>query len=257
MAIESLTNPKSKDPRLLQEAGDLRQQRFHNEKESPMSNTQTQPLTNTWVPASWEEYLAAIADPVYTSSRSYYYHGCMRLEMLPVGHDHARDDATIALLVNLFCIIRGIPMKVLSNCSYRKAGRQECQPDVSYYFNDRARSIPHGTSIVDLDRFPSPDLVIEVAATTLLDDRGNKRVLYEDLAVREYWILDVNAVEVFAYTIADQGSQRIQESKVLPGLSIALVEAALRRSRETDQAEVGAWLMHQFQSRSDVEPADS
>ncbi|NJN86640.1 MAG: Uma2 family endonuclease [Leptolyngbyaceae cyanobacterium SL_7_1] len=222
-----------------------------------MTDTQTQLPIDTWIPASWDEYLHAIANPAHTTAKGYYYHGCMRLEMLPVGHDHAADDSTIALAINLFCIVQGISMKGLSNCSYRKAGWQECQPDVSYYFNDRARSIPHGTAIVNLDRFPPPDLVIEVAATTLLDDRGNKRALYEDLGVGEYWVLDVNGVEVFAYTIVDQGSQRIQESKVLPGLSIALVEAALRRSRETDQAEVGAWLLHQFQPRSGAKPFDS
>jgi urease accessory protein UreF len=34
---------------------------------------------------------------------------------------------------------------------------------------------------------------------------------------------------------------------VLPGLTIAILEAALQRSRITDQSQVGAWLLTQFQ----------
>ncbi|MEH2209708.1 hypothetical protein [Nostoc sp.] len=47
--------------------------------------------------------------------------------------------------------------------------------------------------------------------------------------------------------IADRGSKRIQESQVLPGLVIAILEEALRRSREISQSEVCAWLLSQFQ----------
>ncbi|HEY9661323.1 MAG TPA: Uma2 family endonuclease [Allocoleopsis sp.] len=208
----------------------------------------TPPLqTDTWIAASWDDYMQAIEDPIYASAKGYYYREHMRLEMLPVGHDHSEDDGTVSLAVNLFCIAKNIPLKVLPNCSYRKAGSKECQPDVSYYFGERARIIPRGTSVIDLSCYPAPDLVIEVAVTSLLDDLGTKRSLYEELEVTEYWIVDAENTQILAYAVADQGSQRIQISRVLPGLDIAVVEAALRRSRETDQSQVGAWLLAQFQ----------
>lgn len=214
-----------------------------------MSNLQTRPLTDTWIAASWDEYLHVIEDPSSETAKGYYYQGHMRVEMSPVGHDHSKDDGTISLSVNLFGIAKAIPLKILPNCSYRKAGVGECQPDVSYYVGDRAQLIPRGTSVIDLDRFPAPDLVIEVAATTLLDDIGTKRALYEELGVSEYWVLDVQNAQILAYTIAEQGSKRIQVSKVLPGLTVAVLEEALRRSRETDQSQVGAWLLTQFQQQ--------
>lgn len=102
-------------------------------------------------------------------------------------------------------------------------------------------------TIVNLDHYPPPNLVIEVANTSLADDKGEKRLLYEDLKVTEYWIVDVQNVQLIAFAIADGGSKRITQSQALPGLTIPLLEEALRRSRQTDQAQVGAWLLAQFQ----------
>lgn len=68
--------------------------------------------------------------------------------------------------------------------------------------------------------------------------------------------MDVEKVEILAFQMIDRGSKRIDESQLLPGLAvasqfplgvIATLEAALRQSRETDQSQVGAWLMTQFQ----------
>jgi Uma2 family endonuclease len=91
--------------------------------------------------------------------------------------------------------------------------------------------------------------VIEVAKSSLLDDMGAKRSLYEELGVAEYWVVDVQNAQILAYAMADQGSKRIQVSLVLPGLAIAVLEEALHRSWETDQSQVGSWLMTQFQKR--------
>ncbi len=207
-------------------------------------------VTDAWVSASWEEYLQTIADPTYEKANGYYYQGYMRIEMAAVGCDHADDHAVILFAVFLFATLRGTTFRVLDNCSFRKAGVQECQPDVSYYLGNHAKVIPRGTNVVNLDLYPAPDLVIEVSKTTLLDDRGNKRTLYEELGVSEYWVVDVEKAEILAFQMIDRGSKRIDESQVLPGLAIATLEAALRQNRETDQSQVGAWLMNQFQQPS-------
>lgn len=97
------------------------------------------------------------------------------------------------------------------------------------------------------DRYPVPDLVIEVSKTSLLDDLGTKRTLYETMGISEYWVIDVQKAEILAYAIAAQGSQRIRDSQALPGLTISLLEEALHRSRSNAQSQVGAWLLQQFQ----------
>lgn len=212
-----------------------------------MSNLQTKITTDTWIPATWEEYVQIIADPVYAKAKSYYHNRQLRVEMPPLGHDHAADNTIITLAVSLFCIAKNIPIKGLTNCTYRKTGVNECQPDVSYYVRDKAQIVPWGTSIIDLDLYPPPDLVIEVANTSLADDKGEKRLLYEDIQVGEYWIVDVQNVQITAFAIENGGSKRINQSSVLPGLDIAVLQAALRSSREKDQTQVAAWLLTQFQ----------
>ena len=107
--------------------------------------------------------------------------------------------------------------------------------------------VPWGTSIIELDVYPPPDLAIEVSLTSLADDRGKKRMLYEELGVAEYWIVNVQDVHIVAFSMADRGSRQITESVVLPGLTMSVLSEALRRTRTQSQSQVGAWLMTQFQ----------
>ncbi|MEH2363902.1 Uma2 family endonuclease [Nostoc sp.] len=214
-----------------------------------MSETQTQLPTDTWIYASWQKYEQAIANLLNEKAKSYYYKGHMRLEMAPVSFDHGQDHVVIIFAVTLFATLKGIQARGLDTTTFRKTGVQDCQPDVAYYLRERAQVIPAGTGIVKLDRYPAPDLVIEIAKTSLLDDLGTKRSLYEELGVAEYWVVDVQNAQIIAYAIADQGSKRIRESQVLPGLAIAILEEALRRSREMSQSEVGTWLLSQFQQK--------
>ncbi|MHC5764591.1 MAG: Uma2 family endonuclease [Nostoc sp.] len=212
-----------------------------------MSELQTQLATDTWITATWDEYIQIIENPDYEKAKGYYHNGQMRIEMPPIGNDHASDHAIILFAVNLFASIKGIALNAKDNCTYRKTGFREAQPDVSYYIGENADIIPYGTSIINLDIYPPPDLVIEVANTSLADDQGEKRLLYEDLGVKEYWILNVQNVQVMAFAIENQGSRRITASQVLLGLAISLLNDALRQTRQINQSQVGAWLLTQFQ----------
>ncbi|RQH22294.1 Uma2 family endonuclease [Okeania hirsuta] len=212
-----------------------------------MTNLQVKTSTDTWISATWDEYLQTIENPIYTKAKSYYYQGKFRIEMSPVSHDHASDNTLISIAIGIFCSLKNIDNKGLTNCSYRKIGFQEVQPDISYHIGDNANIIPWGTSIVDLGTYPPPDLVIEIANTSLSDDKGEKRLIYEDLKIKEYWIVDVKNVDIIAFTMVDGGSKRITESIVLPGLVIDVLKAALQQSRSINQNQVIASLLSQFQ----------
>ncbi|MEH2401600.1 Uma2 family endonuclease [Nostoc sp.] len=160
-----------------------------------MSETQSQLPTDIWICASWQEYEQAIANLLNEKAKSYYYKGHMRLEIAPVSFDHGKDHVVIIFAVTLFAALKGIPATGLDTTTFRKTGVQDCQPDVAYYLRESAQTIPAGTGIVNLDRYPAPDLVIEIAKTSLLDDLDTKRclttsrfasTLYEELGVVEY-----------------------------------------------------------------------
>ncbi|WGV26349.1 Uma2 family endonuclease [Halotia branconii] len=213
-----------------------------------MSKLQTRIPADTWVIATWDEYIQAVENPAHEKAKGYYYNGRMRIEMPPVGNDHASDHTIVLFAVNLFASLKDIALNGKDNCTYRKTGLREVQPDVSYYIGENADVIPYGTSIINLDIYPPPALVIEIANTSLADDKGEKRLMYEDLGVQEYWIVDVRNVQVMAFAVENQGSRRITESQVLPGLAISLLNDALRRTRQMNQGQVGAWLLTQFQN---------
>lgn len=202
--------------------------------------------TNTWVRVSWEEFLTLTDMPAYEEGRFYYDDGCMRIEMAAVGAGHGRDNSVVARVVSLFATVRTIRIVEYTNTSFRKVGVRECQPDSSFYVGDRFHLPPRTNSPVDVDQYEPPTLAIEIASTTLNDDLGRKRLLYERLGVQEYWVVDVNGGEIFAFAVFDGGSRQIRESQVLPGLAIDLIEEALERSQTEEDGAINRWLLQRF-----------
>ncbi|MFO8039099.1 MAG: Uma2 family endonuclease, partial [Sodalinema sp.] len=78
-------------------------------------------IDKTWVPATWDEYLRALKNSSQVKSKGYYTHGRMQVDMqLPISFDHGNTHGIIALAINLYGILKGIPFTVLDNCSFRK-----------------------------------------------------------------------------------------------------------------------------------------
>jgi Uma2 family endonuclease len=202
-------------------------------------------VTDTWVSATWEEFLIASEHSELEKTRCYYDSGLMRIEALPIGSGHAQDNTLISQVVSLYGIVNNLRLKGFTNGSFHRVGERECQPDMAFYIGDDIPSPrpPKGTEAVDLDRYGVPSLMIEVASTSLNDDLGRKRLLYERLNVREYWILDVLGAEMLAFGMSAQGSRQIRVSEVLPGLAMSTIEEALRRNQTDDDTEVSQCLM--------------
>lgn len=213
-----------------------------------MGQLQRKILTDTWVTAPWDDFIAAAK--TLEKAKCYYFNGQYRLEMSPIGFGHACNHTIIMYAVNLYGTLNKIDFQGMNTCSFRKVGLREVQPDAAYYVGEKANIIPADTSVVNLNQYPPPDLAIEVSETTLGDDLGNKRLLYEELGVPEYWVVDVQNTRVIAFQIIERGSRQISTSKVLPGLEISLLDTALQRSRQSNHGQVGQWLIQQFQSES-------
>jgi Uma2 family endonuclease len=212
-----------------------------------MNMPQTQTPLDTWLVASWDEFVKLADDPSLDKLKSYYHDGKMRFEPMSTGSDHSKDHTAVILAIGLYAMSRGIPLNGHDGCSFRKAGFAEFQPDVAYYVREQASAIPRGTRIVDLDVYPLPSLVIEISDTSLADDKGEKRLQYEEMGIPEYWIVDVQNARMIAFAITPDGtSRRIRESQILSGLQFTILEEALQRSHQQDQSAIMAWLMEQF-----------
>ncbi len=210
---------------------------------------QTKPLLDTWITAPWQEFVNIADATDSTKLKSYYYNGRMRFEPISTGSDHSNDHALILFALSFFAASQRIPMTAKDGCSYRKKGYTEFQPDASYYIGANADVIPWGTRIIDLDQYPLPDLVIEISDTSLADDLDAKRLQYEDLGISEYWIVNVQTMQIFAFAHGQDGSiRRIRESLVLTGLKLEILEQSLQRSRQENQSAITAWLIEQFRS---------
>ncbi|MFB2834121.1 Uma2 family endonuclease [Floridanema evergladense] len=202
--------------------------------------------TDTWVKATWEEFLELADNPEYEKARFYYNQGYMRIEMAALGSRHGRQNSVIAYLIILFAALMNLEIVQLTNTSFKKASLREFQPDLAFYIGINLKTPPQTNSPVDLDEYDPPTLVVEISATSVGDDLGRKRLIYERAGVREYWVVDANLREAIAFSISERRSGEIEESLVLPGLSLALVNETLQRSQTEDDTTIMRWLMQIF-----------
>lgn len=217
---------------------------------TPLSSTSQTVLTDTWVKVTWEEFTAIACNPDYIDGRAYYDDGYMRLEMAPLGSGHGRYNSVASTVAILFSAVRNIRLVEFTNCSFRKTGMHECQPDIAFHIGGSFQFPPQDNAPTNVDEFGPPTLAVEVGATSISDDLGLKRLLYERLGVQEYWVVNVKEKIVTAFAVAEGRSGEIKTSQVLPGLEIALLEKALQRSQAEDDGIIARWLLQTFNASS-------
>ena len=169
-----------------------------------------QVLTDKWIKATWKKFIEIAYDPTYIDCSAYFYSEEMRIEMPSLGVGHSRQNSVVSNVITLFAACYGMDITSYTNGRFHKTGEKE-----------GAKYLPPQNNLpVSIDLCGLPDLVVEVGASSIKDDLGRKRLMYERIGIREYWVVDVEAKEVFAFSIADGRSGRIQLSVVLPGLEL-------------------------------------
>ena len=142
-----------------------------------MITIKTKIITNSWINLTWDEFSQLWDDSTYEKAKFYYYNQKARIEMTPLGNDHSKDHSIINYAIHIYAAIKNISLNGHDACSYRKIGVKEAQPDLSFYIGNNVDVVPYETGVIDLTIYPSPNLVIEVANTSLADDKGDKRLL--------------------------------------------------------------------------------
>lgn len=199
-----------------------------------------------WGKVSWEEYIALAKNPAYADGRFYYHQGLLRIEMSPLGPRYGRQNSLISKAVSFFATIKNIRIVEFANTSFSKAGLAEFQPDLAFYIGSGLKVPSLTDAPVDLQQYDPPTLVVEIGDSTVSDELGRKRLLYEESGIQEYWVDDLSVGEIIALTMKNGHSGRIRESRVLPGLSISLVEEALKRGEIDDDTKINLWLLKIF-----------
>lgn len=133
-----------------------------------------------------------------------------------------------------------------------KPKKRAASPDIVLYIGEE---IPQGQEgefrRIDLNQWRVPDLVGEVSDTTLATDLDEKKQLYSDLEIPEYWVIDVLGKRVLAFRLQpDKRYQQVAQSIALEGLPIALLEQTLEHLSTGTNISAASWFAQQITNLS-------
>ena len=154
-------------------------------------------------PATWADYLYRVENS-HKLERVFFHLGAMWIEdMGNEGINHARFNKLFTLIFGFwFARQDNIEFDLLGGCVLEKAPSQGAAPDEVLYIGDNSPQYQVGGSRrVDLTQWRVPDLVVEIADTTLASDLDEKKQLYRTLAIPEYWVVDVKGKRVLAFRL--------------------------------------------------------
>lgn len=202
-----------------------------------------------WQAATWDDYLALRDDDTILCSRLFFYQERLWIEM-GEGLNHAKFNNLLTML--LFAWKQLHPdqsLTSLGGCQLEKEGEKACAPDMVIYLNKCTPDWVSGQRrYLNLDQVPVPNLVGEIADTTLADDLDEKKKLYASLGIPEYWVIDVKGERIFAFALQDSGVYgSITNSIVLEGLSMALIEQTIARLGTEANTDAAIWFLQQIQ----------
>jgi Uma2 family endonuclease len=159
-----------------------------------------------WQQATWDDYVALRNDDQSDRCKLFFDNQKMWVEMGTEGINHAKFGDLFAMIL-LVCAMKfpDIKLSTFGGCQMEKKGRRAVAPDIVLYVDDDAPTWKAGQSrFIDLEQSRSPDLVGEISDTTLAIDLDEKKRLYADLGISEYWVIDVRAYRIFTFRLDEE-----------------------------------------------------
>jgi Uma2 family endonuclease len=183
-----------------------------------------------WQPATWADYERSRDGMIEGAGRLFFNQGYLWIDMGGEGINHARFNRLLGLVLFIWFSQKSAQAyDDLGGCQLEKTHHQAAAPDAVVYIGEDFPQWEEGDSrFVNLDRWRVPDLVAEVADTTLASDLDEKKQLYAALGIAEYWVVDVKGLRVLAFRLDAAGRyQEIDVSIALMGLPIELLTQTL------------------------------
>jgi Uma2 family endonuclease len=198
--------------------------------------------------ATWDEYLRA-TDESAEQERVFFHAGELWVrDMSWEGIDHAQvKDLFIMLLTVWFFAHPERVGRSFSGCLMEKVGLAAAAPDLMLYVGEGAPAWQAGEPRrINLEVVRVPDLVGEIADTTLASDLDEMKQLYAALEIGEYWVVDVRGGRVLMFKLGDDGKYReCGESAVLAGVTVDVLAATLGQLGEMGNMGAANWFMGQ------------
>ena len=203
--------------------------------------------------ATWQDYLTICNHPTLDWQKISFYRGWLWVNMGKEGPEHASvSDLMTAIFFAWAFLHPEVPLQSYGRCLIEYPETHACAPDLVLYKGENIPRYQAGEPRrIDLRVQRAPDLVGEIADTTLSLDLDEQKQLYASLGIPEYWVIDVKGRRVFAFALAKDGRYRaIAQSQVLAGLQIALLEQALERLASETNTAAASWLLQQLQRQA-------
>lgn len=216
-----------------------------------VTSTNQSNILPKWKPATWEDYLAYCEDPNIGEVRLFFDRGYLFVNMGNEGINHAKFARLFSMLfLSWFARKPELIFDDLGGCVIEKPKTQGASPDLVLYIGEGSPQWQEGEPRrLNLNNWRVPDLVGEVADTTLATDLDEKKQLYAALLIPEYWVIDVKGERLLAFRLQEDGKyKQIDYSVALEGLSIALLEQTLAKLKQGTNGSAALWFAEQIAS---------
>jgi len=209
----------------------------------------------TWQPATWQDYLNYRDDPeLQTVSYRLFFNINQLLitDMGGEGLNHSRFSEFISFILGLWSMqFSGQELTSCGRTLLEKPETRAASPDLVFYLGADIPVWQKGEKrAINLDQWRVPDLVGEIADTTLSSDLDEKKQLYAALGIPEYWVVSVRARQVFVFLLQENGKYKESlQSLAFTGLEISLLNQALDQINQGQpNTRVASWVINQIQN---------
>lgn len=196
-----------------------------------------------WQPATWEDYRGYRDAPTTEKVRLFFNNNYLFVDMGSEGINHASFNNLFTML--LFIWFNRFSEQIASSlggCLLEKPNKQAASPDLVLYVGENIPQWQEGEPRrIDLNQWRVPDLVGEIADTTLATDLDEKKHLYADLGIPEYWVIDVRGKRVLAFRLEEGTYKQCYESIAIKGLPISLIEQTLEQLIQGTNISAASW----------------
>ena len=197
-----------------------------------------------WQSATWEDYLNCRDNSNADRVRLFFDGKKLFVEMGSEGINHSSISDLFAMLFFIwFSRANAATAQSLGRCLLEKPNLQAASPDLVFYIGEGVPQWEEGQPRrINLDNWRVPDLVGEILDTTLATALDEKKQLYADLEIPEYWVVDVVGKRVLGFRLQqDKTYQQVAQSVALEGLPISLLGQALQRLSQETNLKAASW----------------